>query len=291
MSLIRMISPAKINLGLKILGLREDGFHEVKTHLLQVDLFDHLVIGKRRRRIDISVDNSSIKGKENIIYKAANLLRDECGDKELGAIIHLEKKIPIGAGLGGGSGNAACVLWILNKLWRINYSTEKLESLAKKLGADVPFFLGGPSYIFEGKGDKKLYPCKFSSRNYVLIVKPLISLSTHDVYGWSREKILKSRTKYNQPFTLSKRYDCRENDLEKVVFPRYPFLREYKEKLLAFGSKLALLSGSGSAIFGIFSKKKDIVNAFNFFSSKKKLWVSVVKPLERSILKNSNFKF
>ena len=98
MSSIRISSPAKINLGLKILGLREDGFHEVQTHLVQVDLFDQFLIGKRKRRIDIFVDNSSIKGKHNIIYKAADLLREEFGDKELGATIHLEKKNPIGAG-------------------------------------------------------------------------------------------------------------------------------------------------------------------------------------------------
>tara|TARA_B100000686_G_scaffold354281_1_gene463695 strand:- start:66 stop:941 length:876 start_codon:yes stop_codon:yes gene_type:complete len=291
LSSIRISSPAKINLGLKILGLREDGFHEVQTHLVQVDLFDQFLIGKRKRRIDIFVDNSSIKGKHNIIYKAADLLREEFGDKELGATIHLEKKIPIGAGLGGGSGNAAFVLWFLNKLWGINYPLKKLESLAKKLGADVPFFLGGPSYIFAGKGDEKLYPCKFSPRYYVLIVKPPISLYTHEVYGWSREKILKSSIENTQLSRLSKRYDCRENDLEEVVFLRYPFLREYKNKLLEFGSKLALLSGSGSALFGIYSRKNDLINAFNFFSSKKKLWVSVVRPLQGSILKNSNFKF
>ncbi len=289
MSLIQISSPAKINLGLKILGLRNDGFHEIHTHLLQVGLFDNIFIDLRKRRIDISVDNPFIKRKENIIYRTACLLREEFGDAELGAKIHLEKRIPIGAGLGGGSGNAAYVLWVLNRLWKINYPLKKLEHLAKKLGSDVPFFLNNPSYIFAGKGDKKLFPYRFSPRYYILIVKPPISLSTKDVYQWSRERMKESELQNGQTFKFSRNYDGRKNDLEEVVFPRYPYLQDYRDKLLRFGAKLSLLSGSGSALFGIFLRKEDVSKAFDFFSAKQELWVSIVRPLQRSMLKRINF--
>ena len=289
MSLIRILSPAKINLGLKILGLRKDGFHEVQTHLLQVGLFDKLSIRKKEKRIDVSVGNALIKGKKNIIYKAASLLREEFGDPKLGAKIHLEKIIPIGAGLGGGSGNAAVVLWVLNKLWGIKYPMKKLEDLAKQLGTDVPFFLSEPSHFYAGRGDVKLFPRKFSSRYYILIVKPPISLSTRDVYQWFRKEIIANRKQNLKISGLSRKYNCRQNDLEGVVFPRFPFLKNYRDDLLKFGAKLALLSGSGSALFGLFSRKTDMLKAYNFFSDKDQLWVSIVKPLEESILKRTIF--
>ncbi|MED5578442.1 MAG: 4-(cytidine 5'-diphospho)-2-C-methyl-D-erythritol kinase [Nitrospinota bacterium] len=289
MSLIRISSPAKINLGLKILGLRKDGFHEVQTHLLQVDLFDNLVISKIRGKIDITVNNPLIRGKKNIVYKAASLLREKYGDTQLGARIHLEKIIPVGAGLGGGSGNAAVVLWVLNQLWGIKYPMKKLEELAKELGADVPFFLGAPSSVFTGRGDEKLFACKFSPRYYILIVKPPISLSTSDVYKWSRVKVIENGNQKNKNFKLNRRYGFRENDLEEVVFPRFPSLKRHRNNLLKFGAELALLSGSGSAIFGLFTKKSDTVRAVNFFSRKKELWVSVARPLHKSILKEKRF--
>ncbi len=289
MSLIRILSPAKINLGLKILGLRKDGFHEVQTHLLQVGLFDKLSIRKKEKRIDVSVGNALIKGKQNIVYKAANLLREEFGDPKVGAKIHLEKIIPIGDGLGGGSGNAAVVLWVLNKLWGIKYSIKKLENLAKQLGADVPFFLSESSHFYAGRGDEKLFPRKFSSRYYILIVKPPISLSTRDVYQWSRKEIIENGKENDKTPGLSRKYDCRQNDLEGVVFPRFPFLKNYRDNLLEFGAKLALLSGSGSALFGLFSRKTDIIKAYNFFSDKDELWLSIVRPLEENILKGKIF--
>ncbi|MFQ5896044.1 MAG: 4-(cytidine 5'-diphospho)-2-C-methyl-D-erythritol kinase, partial [Nitrospinota bacterium] len=145
-------SPAKVNLGLRVLGLRTDGYHEVDTVLQMVDLWDRLCIRPRRRGLNVRCDHPDVPpGPDNLVYRAAELLRREAGLRG-GASICIEKSIPVGAGLGGGSGNAALALWGLNHLWGAGLRREELIALARRLGADVPFFLTAARARGRGRG-------------------------------------------------------------------------------------------------------------------------------------------
>ncbi|MEE9276224.1 MAG: 4-(cytidine 5'-diphospho)-2-C-methyl-D-erythritol kinase [bacterium] len=148
-------SPAKINLGLRILGLREDGYHEVDTWMQQVSLFDRVWIRPGGRTIRVTADRPDVpSGRGNLVHRAAAALREAGGGgRRLGARIHLEKRIPPQAGLGGGSGNAALALWALNRLWGTGLSPSGLGRIAAGLGADVPFFLKGPAGRCRGRGE------------------------------------------------------------------------------------------------------------------------------------------
>ena len=148
---LKVIAPAKINLHLEVLGLRQDGFHELAMLMQSIDLFDEIDFTKTNDgSIKLTSNNDELSNQDdNLIIRAAKLLLHAASEKELGALIHLKKNIPIGAGLAGGSSDAAATLVGLNTLWQIGFSPSKLESLAAKLGSDVPFCLaGGTQYCF-----------------------------------------------------------------------------------------------------------------------------------------------
>ena len=251
-------TPAKVNLGLHILGKREDGFHELETLFQMVNWCDEIKIECLSRGLELICNQPDIPtDKGNLVIKAAHILQTRYPGRCKGARIHLNKNIPHGAGLGGGSGNAAGVLLGLNFLWNLKLKREDLISVASELGSDVPFFLFSPCSIGRGRGEI-LEPVKNSIRFYVLMVYPGFAVPTASVYKNLKLKLTKRENNISilKNFLLQSEFvrlgATWSNDLELFVFKEYPGLSGIKKEMLALGAKGALLSGSGSTVFGIF---------------------------------------
>ncbi len=259
-------TPAKINLCLRILGLRADGYHELITWMQQISLYDEVRVEPGGERILVYANRNDVPGgRENIVYRAASALREASGRKALGARIYLKKNIPAGAGLGGGSGNAAGALWALNRAWSLGMRRRELCEVAARVGSDVPFFLHGPAAVCRGRGER--VEAKEALRSgWFLLVKPPVALSTQDVYGRSREELGREGRNFEENFEERNgparlgRYEY-GNDLEKIVFPRYPELAGLCGELVRHGAVRAMMSGSGSTVFGFFRRKGEAERA------------------------------
>ena len=255
---IKFKTPAKINLGLHIHGKREDGFHELETIFQMVSLYDDVELELLSSGIKLECDTPGVPTDDtNLVCKAALLLRQSYQVEGKGVSIRLKKKIPFGAGLGGGSGNAAGVLMGLNRLWDLNIEREKLLALAAELGSDVPFFLTSPCALGMGRGEqlKVLKPC---AKFQVLLVFPGFPVATSWVYQNLKLKLTKRE---NNISILRKNLSLSDitslgsrlyNDLEPVVIQSFPEIQVVKDELGAWGALGVLLSGSGSTVFGIF---------------------------------------
>ncbi len=251
-------SPAKINLGLGIIGKRDDGFHDIETIFQKVSIFDRLIFKPRHSGIFFETNQKNLPSDEtNLVVRAAKLLQKETGTKK-GAEMFLEKNIPISAGLGGGSSNAASTLMGLNRLWELNLKVNYLIKLAIRLGSDVPFFLSEPTALGTGRGEI-LTPIENNMKIFLLVIFPNISISASSAYKGlslgltSKPKdisILRSLLAKGNIADLGANL---YNDLENVVCKRYPILVEIKKKLIDSGAVGALVSGSGSSVFGLFS--------------------------------------
>ena len=268
MKAITFKTPAKVNLGLNILGKREDGFHELETLFQMVNWCDEIKLECLSRGLDLTCNQPEIPtDDENLVIKAAHLLQIRYPGRCKGARINLTKNIPHGAGLGGGSGNAAGVLLGLNFLWNLNLKRKALILLASELGSDVPFFLFSPCAIGRSRGEI-LEPVKNSIKFYVLMVYPGFPLSTAWVYGNLKLKLTKQQNNISilKNFLLQSEYAqlgaSWNNDLEAVVFQEYPEVFGIKKEMLALGAKGALLSGSGSTVFGIFDNLETAKKAY-----------------------------
>ncbi len=252
-----MIYPSfsKVNIGLKITGRRHDGYHTLHTVFQELDFGDRLRIEKvitTGCTIFANVDWLQVD-ETNICHKAYRVLQSVRPD--LGGVsIHIEKNVPAGAGLGGGSANAAATLRGINELYGLNISPGELEKLGVGVGADVPFFIRGGTQIGNGIGDV-LTPVSPGVKGNYLLVIPEISISTAWAYG-KVKKILEPATETpNFRSFFSGEYssfEIFENDFERIVIPAYPEISAIKEKLLDLGAGFASLSGSGSTVFGIF---------------------------------------
>ena len=268
-------TPAKINLGLHIHKKREDGFHELEPILQMVTWFDELQLEGTCEKVELFCDTPEIPNDEtNLVVKAARLLQKHFPGRCAGVNITLKKSIPSGAGLGGGSGNAAGVLLALNHLWDLKISRENLIALSGELGSDVPFFLISPCAIGTGKGEI-LEPIKNPINLYVLMIYPNLPLSTPWVYGNLKLKLTKHKNNISILTNFLMRSDFAQlgaglyNDLEPIVFKRYPEILEIKNELLRSGAGGALLSGSGSTVFGIFDNPDLAKKALARFAGKK----------------------
>lgn len=262
---------AKINLFLDVLAKRDDGYHEVDTLIQIIDLFDVLKFKEiEGNKIDFCSDSELIDPSDNTVIKAITLLKDKTGVNE-GISVSLDKVIPIGSGLGGGSSNAACTLVILNKIWNLKLSYDELIFIGKEIGADVPCFISGSLSYATGRGDE-IVPLINREIKHVLVVYPGIFISTRDAYS-SLSNILTKRNEYHkikgsyiQPGC---RYENFKNIFEETIFLKFPELREIKRFLIAHGAYFGLMSGSGSSIYGLFDDedncvevKEKIVNKF-----------------------------
>jgi 4-diphosphocytidyl-2-C-methyl-D-erythritol kinase len=260
-------APAKINLWLEVIRKREDGYHDISSLMLPISVYDHIEIEGRPGDGPITIDCASPKipdepvipsDERNLAWRAAELYMKASGIKA-GIHIDLKKDIPSGAGLGGGSSDAAGVLAGLNTLFENAVSFADLERLAAGLGADVPFFLHRRAALATGIGEN-LQPVDIVPGSPLLLIKPPVSVPTGWVYrnlkltkGSPQIKLVCSG---HGPWQLTDLVDRIQNDLESVTVPRYPVISEIKDYLIARGALAACMSGSGSTVFGIFETEQ-----------------------------------
>jgi len=246
---------AKINLGLHVLSKRADGYHNIETVFYPVDLYDALeIVPAEGRETSFTQTGISIEGKpeDNLVIKAYHLLKKNYDLPDI--TIYLRKQIPPGAGLGGGSSDAAFMIKLLNDFAALNLSVEQMEVYARRIGADCPFFIRNKPIFAEGTGNV-FSPVNISLQAYHIIIrKPDVSISTKEAYA---------RVKPQQPAVPLKeiiRLPIHEwkkylvNDFEAGVFAQYPEIREIKQRMYTEGAIYASMSGSGSAVYGIFDK-------------------------------------
>jgi 4-diphosphocytidyl-2-C-methyl-D-erythritol kinase len=264
MNTIELISYAKVNLRLDILGKRDDGYHEIRTVFQKISLADDLSIAIAKSGIEITCDNPRVPLDEtNLAYRAAHSLLNKHKIRD-GVSISIKKRIPIAAGLGGGSSNAASTLMGINQLFALGMNPQELMRTGKDIGADVPFFIFGESALATGIGDK-LEPLEVMPPLCFLLITPDFPIST----AWAYRNVRRGLTNTNNNITIPKCINHLQdvitllsNDLEHVVIPRYPLIQEIKDALLAEGAKGSLMSGSGSTVFGIFESEAGAKEAF-----------------------------
>jgi 4-diphosphocytidyl-2-C-methyl-D-erythritol kinase len=252
---IALSAYAKVNLGLEVLGRREDGYHELRTILQTVDFRDELTFEAEDSGIRLTTNDPSLgTGRENLVVRAASVLAEAAGYRG-GAFIHLEKQVPQGMGLGGGSSDAATTLVALDRLWNTRASPQDLHRLAASIGMDVPFFLYGGTALAVSRGDE-VYPLEMPVDFPIVLILPDFSISTAEAYGnlrlTNREAGLKLlHFAWNLPEV---RIGLRElvNDLENAAGDRVDSIQEYKRLLLDLGATSSMMSGSGASVFGIF---------------------------------------
>lgn len=270
-------STSKVNIGLKVLNQRDDGYHNIYTVFQELDFGDTIQIEKIddgctiKSNVDwIPIDES------NICHKAYSALKTKFPD--LGGIsIHIQKNVPIGSGLGGGSANGAVTLKGLNDLYGLNLSDGELEKIGATIGADVPFFIKGGTQLGEGIGDKLTLLPSHIQGTYLLVI-PDVSISTPWAYSGLINKLNSEELMPNFAGFFSGDYASLkifENDFERIVIPAYPEIGAIKRKLLELGARFASLSGSGSTVYGIFDEDASAKEAELFF-----------RPTHQTILAN-----
>ena len=262
---------AKINIGLDVLKKREDGYHEVSMIMQSLDLHDLITITKTATEgISIKTNLAYIPNdRGNLVYKAASLFFNKLGLKE-GLHIQLEKRIPVAAGLAGGSSDAAATLKGLNELYQSGLSTKELMELGVKIGADVPYCIMLGTALSEGIGEK-LTPLPPMPKCTILLVKPDISVSTKYVY--ENLNLKDSISHPNIPAMLQALKDndlisltnYMDNILQTVTVKNHPIITDIKKKMLELGAITSLMSGSGPTVFGIFKDQEAARNAFSHF--------------------------
>lgn len=270
---MKIRAPAKINLGLRVVGKRADGYHLLDTIVVAITLFDELEIKKRKpdkskgkqvAQLRVTCDHPLVpRGEKNLAYQAASLLLHEAG-VTAPLDIHIRKRIPVGAGLGGGSTDAAAALVGITRLLKLHFSPRRLEKLATCLGADVPFFIRARPVRARGIGDR-LTPLKRVPPWWLVILYPGFPVSTAWVYGNLRLNLTKSRanTKLSTLLTSAPKFaDLLVNDLEVVTVKRYRRIKHLKDSLIELGAARALMTGSGSAVFGIFGSREKAKMAY-----------------------------
>jgi len=283
---MRIKSFAKINLGLEVLRKRGDNYHDIRTLFQSIDLYDLLKIEKISQG-DLFLDgndNTISWGEDNLIFKATSLLKERFG-VPWGARISVDKRIPAGKGLGGGSSNAAMTLYALNELWGIRLDNQKLMNLGRELGADVPYFLEGGLCLGVERGDV-IIPLNDVQHFHCLLVLPEFSVLTSSIY----QRVDLSLTSSNKAskiikFLGSRDFSLLENELEETVFSLYPQIKEIKSILQNVGSELSLVSGTGAAVFGLFFEKERAIKGLK--KLKRSYSSLLVEPLSRERYWNS----
>jgi 4-diphosphocytidyl-2-C-methyl-D-erythritol kinase len=267
-------APAKINLYLEIINKRPDGYHNIESIMHTVSLFDILEFTLTSdSEIELSCSDKSLPvDSTNLVYKTAKKMQEKYGVNR-GIKIHLTKNIPMGAGLGGGSSDSAAVIKALNQLWNINASKEELESFAKKIGADVPFFLTGGTAKIEGIGEK-VTKIPSDVHLHAVLVKPDFGVST--VLAYSKIKFpLTNQRKIHKitdvliksSFTSEAAKDLLFNRFEEFIFPEFSEIEKIKTMLQSFGCA-SLMSGSGATVFALTSsreKSEEIVKRLSIY--------------------------
>jgi 4-diphosphocytidyl-2-C-methyl-D-erythritol kinase len=262
-------APAKINLMLDVLHKRADGFHEVEMIMTMVDLADRLELSELKRdSIIISSQAGYIPlDEKNLAFQAARLIKDRYNVRS-GVHIHLDKRIPVAAGLAGGSSDAAATLRGLNRLWRLGIPAQELQELGAELGSDVPFCVTGGTALATGRGER-LTPIQSPPQCWVVLAKPPINVSTAEVYGRVRANNIAVH-----PSALRMQQAIEAGDfaavcaglgnvLEDVTLKLHPEVQQLKEAMMKLGAEGVLMSGSGPTVFGLVSKQSKVARIYN----------------------------
>lgn len=287
--MITIKAPAKINWFLSVMGRRSDGYHDIVSLMQCVSLYDSLTVDYSDN-MEI-VTEAGIRTEDNLVYKAAMLMKEETGMRSC-ARITLKKEIPIAAGLGGGSSDAAFTLAGLNRLWDLKLSERELAGLGEKIGSDVPFFFHGPISVVEGRGEI-VSPADIKRSYPALLVKPPVKVST--AWGYAEMDRLPSRKAARQGEELTKKGNniklfCHAlgsgdftlltslhgNDFESLLVRKYPVIGEIKTRLMEKGALFSAMSGSGPTVFGVFESERKAVDAVEAMRPN---WCKVVKTL------------
>lgn len=264
---MKILSPAKINLFLMVTGKRPDGYHNLFSLMCCVSLFDTLALQFGGNAIEVDSTHPRIPRDEtNLAYKAAALFFKNLGI-DSGVKITIEKKIPVAAGLGGGSSNAAAVLRALNRHYNFPFTRDELISMGLRLGADVPFFLFEKPALASGVGENlEDYPNL--PPYHVILIYPGFEVSTAEVFQNLNLGLTNCKKKIRKSFFRRTGYDASRhlcNDLEAVTASRYPVISSIKNRLLEHGALGALMSGSGPTVFGLFSEQDKAAAAMQVF--------------------------
>ena len=261
---MKLLARAKINLYLDILGKRDDGFHELETVFQSVSLSDELFFEKTEQGIALELDQPDISaGPDNLVYRAWRIMKDAFPDKIRGVKVRLIKRIPHGAGLGGGSADAAAALTALNRMYNLGLSPERLGKIGSALGMDVPFCVHGGTMLAKGRGEY-LERLQRKTGFQVIIVHPGFSISTKEAYSSLGMKGMEGRHRRADPqkiFSSEKFADMRPgiyNYFEEVLLDKYPILRDIKIEVLKGGCEASIVTGSGSAVCGFASPDKKL---------------------------------
>lgn len=279
---IRVYSPAKINLFLKALRQRKDGFHDILSWMQMVDLQDQIDLQKTSQGIEIISDQKSVPtDSSNLAFWAAEFFLHKT--KIAGGVrIMIKKRIPVGAGLGGGSSNAASVLMGLQKLFKTKLTYAEIIILAKKLGSDVPFFFTSGSALAAGRGEK-LHSLRLPLNYWLVLVNPGFEVSTKWAYSQVEASPIKHRLALKaKQLTLAEILVQQKklgNDFQKIVCRRFPEVGLIIEKLEKSGALYAAMSGSGPTAFGIFKDRSTARQAARRLKLKKTWRVWVVRPI------------
>lgn len=264
---MKIKSFAKVNFGLEVLGRRPDGYHDIRTLFQSISLHDDLYFfPDERGRILVRGDDPDIPWDEgNLIHRAAGALR-AAHPGTAGVRVEVRKRVPAGKGLGGGSANAAMTLLVLNTLWDLGLDRAALAEIGRRLGADVPYFFEGGLCLGEERGDR-ISPLEDLPPRHLVVVLPPFSCPTAEIYGRHRpapasggapEAKLTSGGEDSRIIRFFRERDLRflENDLEATVFRFHPRLQDLKALFLSRGAELSLVTGSGSAVFGVFRERR-----------------------------------
>ena len=260
-------SNTKVNIGLKVLNKRSDGLHNLITIFQEINFGDSIQLKKNKSGCQIKSNVNWIPlDNSNLCFKAYSALCENLS-KDLGVKIDINKKVPAGSGIGGGSANAAATLIGLNSLYNLGLDHNKLEKIGSSIGADVPFFIKGGTQLGEETGFK-LTKIEKKLEVVILLVVPKVSISTKWAYSQIKNKlksdnnILKFADLMRNDFLSFKFF---ENDFEKIVIPAYPEIGFIKNRMLDSGANFASLSGSGSTVFGVFDNKATAKEAESYF--------------------------
>jgi 4-diphosphocytidyl-2-C-methyl-D-erythritol kinase len=267
MNSIDLKAHAKVNIGLQVKGQRADGLHNIHTVFQELELHDQILIEKKSSDWSIKINNSKIPTDESNTCIRAYLAIKKQFPKIDGISITLKKHIPSGAGLGGGSSDAAAILKGLRELFDLSLDNRALSAIAVKIGADVPFFILGGTQIGNGIGDI-LSPVNNSVEGFYLLIVPDVFISTAWAYKALKKHLKDDIDRPNFAHFLENNNISNvifDNDFERIVIPTYPRIGEIKEGLLATGASYASLSGSGSTVFGVYDDEARAKQAESHF--------------------------
>jgi len=277
---MKVTSPAKVNLHLRVIRKRPDGYHDIATLMQKIDLRDTMEFAPGKEGIVIKCPGfPQLENEDNIVHRAVKALFFETGCKN-GVEIILRKVIPLGAGLGGGSSNAATALVTLNDMLGLSLPKENLMRIGARLGADIPFFIYGDRAWAFGIGDR-LEPAENLPPLWFVLVNPRFELSTRRVYEGLNLRLTNPIINYSIPrfSTITNVVEGLHNDLEKVSLVLYPALKELKDKLIGVGALGALMSGSGPTVYGVFEREDKALQAADILKKNKNWFVKAVRSL------------